>query len=370
MSNPLLILESFGQSVWLDYLSRDLIESGVLQQMIKEDGVSGVTSNPAIFEKAINGSTVYDKAIAILVKEGRDVAAIYQELTVRDVANAADQLYPVYTATEGTDGFVSLEVSPHFAHDSDATIQEARELWTLLDRVNVMIKVPATQAGLIAIRQLITEGINVNVTLLFGLSRYKEVCDAYLGGLERRLQMGQSIHSVASVASFFLSRIDSLVDSLLTQASNHEKALQYQGKIAIGSANLAYQHYQDIFSSQRFQLLVDHGARPQRLLWASTSTKNPAYSDTKYVESLIGANTINTMPMETLAAYSDHGQPAARLATQLGEAQSVMEGIHQVGINMDSIAQQLEEEGLQKFIDPYDKLFASLKQKTGKTLNE
>tara|TARA_R110002110_G_scaffold167482_1_gene368521 strand:- start:72628 stop:73740 length:1113 start_codon:yes stop_codon:yes gene_type:complete len=366
-TNRLLPLKKFGQSVWLDYLSRDLIESGELLRLVQEDGIAGVTSNPAIFEKAINGSKVYDQTIARLSKEGLDIESIYRQITLRDIADAADLLHPVFAASNGADGFVSLEVSPHLAYDSDATVREAHELWGLLDRENVMIKVPATPAGLMAIRQLISDGININVTLLFGLSRYREVCEAYLAGLEARVLAKKSIHSVASVASFFLSRIDSLVDPLLEKMDELEEASQFMGKAAIASAKLAYQYYQDFFTSQRFQVLADQGARPQRLLWASTSTKNPAYPDTQYVDSLIGYNTVNTMPMQTINAYRDHGQPAERLTADTDEAQAVLTGLINSGVDIDVIEHQLEKEGIEKFIDPYDKLFRSLQQKAGKT---
>lgn len=355
-------LRSFGQSIWLDYLSRDLIESGELRRLIEQDGVSGVTSNPAIFEKAMDGSGIYDHAIAALARQGRDSEAIYRHLALQDTAQAADLLYQVYMATEGADGFVSVEVSPYLAHDSVATVREARELWGALDRANVLIKVPATREGLVAIRQLIAEGINVNVTLLFGLVRYRETCEAFLDGLEARLRTGQDLRHAASVASFFLSRIDTLVDPLLEGKGGTGAGLQ--GKVAISCARLAYQYFREVVTSERFRTLGDQGARPQRLLWASTGVKNPAYPDTKYVESLIGPDTINTMPMKTLLAYLDHGPPAAaELAENVDEARMVMEELHEMGVDMDSVAQQLEDEGIRKFIVPYDKLLSSLDRK-------
>lgn len=367
-SNPLAAIRSFGQSVWLDYLGRELIDSGGLRRLIEDDGVSGVTSNPAIFERAIAGGSAYDAVIARLTSEGKDPATIYRHLTLGDVAAAADLLRPLHEVTAGADGFVSLEVSPHLAYDSEGTVREARELWAALDRPNVLIKVPATRAGLPAVRRLVAEGINVNVTLLFGLARYREVAEAYLAGLEARLQAKRSLRGVASVASFFLSRIDTLVDSLLEEIAKRggpdtTKAARLEGEAAVASAKLAYRDYQAIFSDKRFRSLADRGARPQRLLWASTSTKNPAYPDTKYVEPLIGPDTVNTMPLETLDAYRDHGRPAATLSADVGRAEAVLAGLREVGIGIDAIAQQLEEEGVQKFVEPYDKLLASIERK-------
>jgi len=364
--NPLEAIRSCGQSIWLDYLGRELIGSGELRRLIEEDGVSGVTTNPAIFEKAIDGGRAYDAEIARLAHEGADAAAIYRQLTLADVAAAADLLLPVHQAGAGADGFVSLEVSPHLAHDSEGTLREARELWAALARPNVLIKVPATRAGVAAIRRLIAEGINVNVTLLFGLARYGEVAEAYLAGLEARREA--QLRGIASVASFFLSRIDSLVDPMLERiaqqgGANAAKAAPLRGEVAIASAKLAYRHYQGIVSGERYRALAERGARPQRLLWASTSTKNPAYPDTKYVEPLVGPDTINTLPPETLDAYRDHGRPGSTLTAGFARAESVLAELQEVGIDIEAVSQRLEDEGVQKFIAPYDKLLASIGKK-------
>ena len=312
--NPLFVLEAFGQSIWIDFIRRGMISSGELAHLIEEDGISGVTSNPSIFEKAITESHDYDESIRGMILKGKTSAEIYQRLTVEDIQSVADLLRPTYDRTNGGDGFVSLEVSPRLAHDTSGTITEARLLWSLVNRPNTMIKVPATAEGLPAIRQLTGEGINVNITLLFGLPRYREVTDAYISGLEILAAKGKPLERIASVASFFLSRIDVLIDPRLEkimEAENQQAALAtgMHGQIAIASAKAAYQMYKEIFGSERFVRLANKGARSQRLLWASTSSKNPAYSDTKYVEALIGPDTINTVPIETLNAYRDHGRP-------------------------------------------------------------
>ena len=291
--NPLLGLETFGQSVWLDYLRRNALDNGEIQGLIRDDGVSGLTSNPSIFEKAIAGSHDYDSAIRTMALEGKSIEEIYQALTVEDIQHAADLFRPIYDRLEGGDGFVSLEVSPKLAHDTAGTIAEARRLWTAVNRPNLLIKVPGTREGLPAIQQLIGEGINVNVTLLFGLPRYKEVAEAYLTGLETSSASGKPLNRIASVASFFLSRIDVLIDPMLEKLRLEGKPVAeivagLHGQVAIASAKVAYQIYQEIFGSERFQKLSKQGAHSQRLLWASTSTKNPEYSDVKYVETLIG----------------------------------------------------------------------------------
>ena len=367
-ANPLLKLSPFGQSIWLDYIRRQMIDAGELKKLIDDDGLKGVTSNPAIFQKAIAGSTDYDEAIRSLAQAGKSVEAIYQVLTVEDVQRAADLFRPLYDRLAGQDGFVSLEVNPHLAHDTQGTVAEARHLWQALARPNVLIKVPATKAGLPAIRQLISEGINVNVTLLFGLPRYREVAEAYIAGLEDRAAAGQPLGRVASVASFFLSRIDVLLDPQLEKlaAAGGQKAQTARdliGQVAIASAKQAYTIYQEIFGSARFQKLAAQEARPQRLLWASTSTKNPAYPDLKYVEPLIGADTVNTLPPETLAAYRDHGDPAARLTEGVDQAAGNLAGLAELGLDLDQATQQLEDEGVEKFNQPFDSLMATLKDK-------
>lgn len=363
--NPLKRLESLGQSIWLDYISRDLVESDALSRLIEEDGLCGITSNPAIFEKSISGSHDYDDDIRTMSQMGKDIKTIYESLSQNDVQDAADELRSVFDETEGRDGFVSLEVNPHLAHDTQGTIEEARRLWAKLKRPNVLIKVPGTSAGLPAIRQLISEGINVNVTLLFGLPRYREVAEAYIEGLEERAYLGKTL-TVSSVASFFISRIDTLIDPLLEQhfGSDSEKAKlakEIHGQVGIASAKIAYQIYKEIFEGRRFKKLLEIGARPQRALWASTSTKNPEYSDVKYVEALIGKNTVNTLPMETLEAYRNHGEPQLRLETELDKAQQVLKGLAELGIDLDMMTQQLEDEGVKKFNQPFDKLMEALK---------
>ncbi len=373
--NPLVRLYSFGQSIWLDYLRRNLLTSGELQSLIDQDSLMGMTSNPSIFEKAIAGSHDYDEAIRALALEGKDVDEIYQTLTVEDVQRATDIFRPVYDREEGRDGLVSLEVSPHLAHDTEGTIAEARRLWKAVGRPNVMIKVPATLEGLPAIKQLISDGLNVNVTLLFGLPRYRKVAEAYIAGLEARAARGEPIEGIASVASFFLSRIDVLVDPMLEKlmegdGPKAELAEKLHGQVAIASAKIAYQIYQEIFDSERFAELADQGGHVQRLLWASTSTKNPSYSDVKYVEALIGPQTVNTIPQETLNAYRDHGDPAERLEEGLDLAYEVMDRLPELEIDIDEVTQQLEDEGVEKFNKPFDRLMNTLKEEREAALEQ
>jgi len=370
--NPLLKLEAFGQSIWMDFIQRGMIASGQLKQLIEEDGLCGVTSNPSIFEKAIAGSHDYDDAIRALALEGKSVDQIYDALTVEDIQRVADLFRPVYDRLDGKDGFVSLEVSPRLAHDTAGTIADARRLWVAVNRPNVMIKVPGTLEGLPAIQQLIGEGININITLLFGLPRYRQVAEAYLAGLETLTAQGKPLNSVASVASFFLSRIDVLLDPMLeklmaTDKSKTDIAKTFHGQVAIFSAKAAYQIYQEIFANERFGKLKAQGARTQRLLWASTSTKNPAYSDLKYVEALIGTETIDTIPLETLAAYREHGKPAARLSNDAEQASKTLLRLGEVGIDLDMATQRLEDEGVQKFIKAFDVLMNTLKEKQSQT---
>jgi transaldolase len=361
--NPLKQLGTLGQSIWLDYIRRDLITGGELRRLIENDGLRGMTSNPAIFEKAIAESHDYDEEIRALADEGKDAPAIYDAVSRHDVQMAADEFRTVYDATGGKDGYVSLEVNPHLAHDTDGTIEEARRLWAALDRPNVFIKVPGTVEGLPAVRQLITEGINVNVTLLFGLPRYREVAESYIAGIEARLAQGKYVHLVASVASFFLSRIDTLVDPQLEKiiaqgGEKADRAWQVLGQTAIASAKKAYQVYKELFGSPRFTSLAAKGAQRQRLLWASTGTKNPGYSDVKYVEELIGPDTVNTVPVETLNAFRDHGEAKTRLEHEVGIAAGTMERLSDTGIDIDEVTRQLEDEGVEKFNKPYDKLLA------------
>jgi transaldolase len=366
-------IQKFGQSMWLDHIDRGMIQSGELKRLIEEDELRGVTSNPSIFDEAIEGSQDYDETIQALVREGKSVEEIYKALTVKDVQMAADNFRQLYDTSGGANGFVSLEVNPHLAYKTKETIAEARELWKSLNRPNVFIKVPATKEGLPAIQQLISEGINVNVTLLFGLPRYQEVAAAYIAGLEERAAAGKPLARVRSVASFFLSRIDALVDPKLEEimargGPKGETAAKLHGQVAIASAKQAYQIYKEIFSEERFQRLGDKGARPQRVLWASTSTKNPDYSDVKYVEALIGPETINTVPLKTLKAYRDHGNPKERLEQDLEGARRVLQLLPEVQIDIDQVTQQLEEEGVDKFNRPYDSLMNTLARKRSEWL--
>ena len=367
-TNPLKEVETFGQSIWLDYISRDLITSGRLQHMIQEDGIRGMTSNPSIFEKAIVQGNDYDEAIHALVLREKNVKEIYEAITERDVQSAAYEFGSLYEKADGGDGYVSLEVNPHLAHDTKGTIEEARRLWAALNRPNVFIKVPATAEGLPAIQQLISEGISINVTLLFGLPRYRQVAEAYIAGIEARLDQGKAVLHVASVASFFVSRIDTLVDSLLDKSvargdTDADLVKKIRGQVAVASAKIAYQMYKEIFRGERFKRLAAQGARTQRLLWASTGTKNPEYSDVKYIESLIGMETVNTVPLETIDAYRDHGSPKSRLEQNPKEAEWVLAQLPGLGINLDEITQQLEDEGVKKFNEPFDKLMETLTKK-------
>jgi len=367
--NPLKKLEALGQSIWLDYIRRDLIASGELRRLINEDGLRGMTSNPSIFEKAIAESNLYDKDIHNMAIKNMDVKTIYESLSQRDVQNAADEFKTVHEKTDGKDGYVSLEVNPHLAHDTKGTIEEARRLWTALNRSNVLIKVPATSDGLPAIRQLISEGINVNVTLLFGLPRYRLAAESFIAGLEARLVQGKPLEHIASVASFFLSRIDTMADPFVEKfiepdSKKTEIAKKVHGQVAVSSAKAAYQIYKEIFGSDRFKKLADKGARAQRLLWASTGTKNPDYSDIKYIESIIASDTVNTVPLKTIDAYRDHGEPKLRLEQDVEEANWIMAQLPELGISIDKITQQLEDEGVKKFDEPFDKLMAALTKKS------
>ena len=365
--NSLRELAKLGQSIWLDYTRRDLVLSGELRRLIDDDGLRGMTSNPSIFEKAIVGSPLYEKDIRAMTFEGQSPKMIYETLSQSDVQGAADEFRSVYDETDGRDGYVSLEVNPHSAHDTKGTIAEARRLWRALNRPNVFIKVPATIEGLPAIQQLISEGINVNITLLFGLPRYRQVAAAYIAGIEARANEGKPVEHVVSVASFFLSRIDSLVDPLLGKliaqgGKEADVAKTVRGQVAIASAVMAYQIYREIFLSERFAKLASRGARVQRLLWASTSTKNPAYNDLKYIETLIGPDTINTVTVATLDAYRDHGEPKPSLEHDVGRADWVLQRLPELGINIDQVTQQLEDEGVEKFKSAFDKLMNALMQ--------
>ncbi len=354
--NPLNQIQKQGQSIWLDLLDREIMTSGKLQKLIDEDDLRGLTSNPSIFEKAISGSSDYDSDIAKLSIKENDNSAIFFSLAIADIQKAADIFKPVFDKTHGKDGFVSLEVSPNLAHDTDGTIKQARELWKKVGRKNVMIKIPGTKEGLPAIRKCLSEGININVTLLFGLPRYREITEAFMSGLEDRLKLNQPINNVSSVASFFLSRIDVMVDPILKD----KKLNELVGKVAIASAKKAYQIYLEMIASDRYKKLEEHGAQRQRVLWASTSTKDPSLSDVLYVETLIGKDTINTLPMETIDAFRNHGKAAETITTHMDQANKVMSDLKEHGIDIDSITQNLEDEGIKKFNEAYDKLLKSI----------
>jgi transaldolase len=365
MANRVKQIHELGQSIWLDFIDRKIMDTGEMQKLITEDGVRGVTSNPAIFEKAINSSSDYDTDIAKLAKEGKSNDDIFYGVAVEDIKRAADMFMQVYEeGVRGADGYVSLEVSPRFATDTEATTKQALELWKAVHKDNVMIKIPGTKEGLPAIQECIKQGLNINVTLLFGLERYEAVTEAYIAGLEERAAAGKAIEYVSSVASFFLSRIDVAVDPLLK-----EKGLDnLKGEVAIASAKKAYEIYKRVFSSNRWKKLEEKGAKPQRLLWASTGSKDPAFSDVKYVEALIGKDTVDTIPMDTLVAFRDHGNAASTLEEGLDKATEVLATIKEAGIDIDAITQKLEDEGIEKFNQPYDKLLAAIEEQKQKAL--
>lgn len=357
-------IKRFGQSIWLDFFDRKIMNNGELQRLIDEDGLSGITSNPSIFEKAVSSSADYDEDIRKLASEQKSKEEIFFGFALKDIKRAADMLKPVFEASKGDDGFVSLEVSPHLANDTNGTILQATELWKAADRQNVMIKIPGTKEGLPAICKCISEGININITLLFGLPRYQKVIEAYIAGLEIRVKNNQPIDHITSVASFFLSRVDVLIDPVL-----EEKGLGHmRGEVAIALAKKAYQLYKEAFESERFKTLEKKGAKPQKLLWASTGTKNPAYSDVKYVEALIGRNTINTLPLETINAFRDHGHAKNSLEENLDNATAVLQQLKDNEINMEEVSQRLEEEGIGKFNTAYASLLKAIDNKKEKTL--
>lgn len=358
--NPVKKLLEFGQSPWLDYIERGLLQNG-FEQLIEEDGIRGVTSNPSILAKAVIEHDAYRDRIDQLRRHERSVEAIYEALAIEDIRMAADRLLPLYRQTERLDGYVSLEVSPDIAYDAETTIREAQRLWRAVDRPNLMIKVPATKPGLIAIRRLTSLGKNINATLIFSPARYMEVAEAWQAGLSERAAHGEDITQVASVASYFVSRIETLADHLLDEKAGQDAAAsRWRGKIAVASAKVAYQFFKGLRASEAWQALLKSGARPQRLLWASTSTKDPAYSDVKYVDELVGPQTVNTLPPETLDAYRDHGDPAPRLESDIGEAEAALEGLKALGIRFADMADQLEQEGVEKFQAAYRQLLAAL----------
>jgi transaldolase/glucose-6-phosphate isomerase len=366
MKNPLIELEKFGQSVWLDNISRDVLIKGELKKLRDEDGLSGVTSNPSIFQKAMASGHAYDDEIKQILSDNPDISAgdLFETLAVKDIQDATDVLRTVYDKTNGNDGFVSIEVSPELAYDAEKTIEEATRLYSKIGRPNVLIKIPATQEGLPAIRKMISKGVCINVTLIFSPTVYEQVVDAYISGLEDRVKNGESIKNIASVASFFISRIDTAVDKQLKEKGNKD----LEGKIAIANAKLVYQKAKGLFSSERFKKLEAVGAKKQRLLWASTSTKNPEYSDILYVEELIGRDTVNTMPPATLSAYRDHGNPADRIETDLGTAKDQMKKIADLGIDFEVVTRKLTDDGVVLFSDSFKQLISAIEKKKGEVL--
>ncbi len=372
--NPLKELIKFGQSVWLDYIRRDLFTSGELKRLIEQDGLRGMTSNPSIFEKAIAGSDLYAQTLADLEKrKDLDAKGRYEELAIKDIQDAADFLKPVYQQANKRDGYVCLEVSPYLAHKTQESLDEARRLWKRVGRENLMVKVPGTPEGIPAFQQLISEGININVTLLFAFDVYVRVAEAYIAGLEAFAKSGGDVSRIASVASFFISRIDTLVDGeidakLKTSTSPADQALlrSLHGKVAIANGKLTYQRYKQIFSGPRWDALASRGAQTQRVLWASTSTKNPKYSDVYYVEELIGPDTVDTIPPATFDAFRDHGKPRASLEENVQAAQETMQGLETAGISMKAATDKLTDDGVKQFSDAFDKLLDAVKQHAAK----
>ena len=360
--NPLKALEACGQSPWLDYLKRSLIENGELRTLIERDGLKGLTSNPSIFEKAIGESAEYADALKhFQVEADHSISAIYEHLAIADIHGAADVLMPVYEQTHGRDGYVSLECSPYLANETEATVAEALRLWAEVKRPNLMVKVPATAAGIPAIRDLIGRGLNINITLLFSVSVYEQVVEAYISGLENLAQAGGDISKIGSVASFFVSRIDAAVDKRLDKLDDKRLGDQFRGKVAIANAKIAYVRYKALFSDPRWQRLAAAGAKTQRLLWASTSTKNPAYKDTMYVEALVGRDTVDTIPPATMDAFRDHGDVTPDVIEQdIVGASAILAGLRQDGISLNEITEELVADGVQQFADAFDKLFGAI----------
>jgi transaldolase len=370
MTNPLLQLKEQGQSVWYDNIDRAQLADGRFQRMIQEDGISGVTANPTIFDKSISSGHAYDEQMTQLIREGKSTNEIYEALVIQDIRTVADLLHPIYESTEGKDGYVSLEVSPELAHDTQGTIAEVRRFWKMVDRPNLMIKIPGTPEGLPAIYEALRDGININITLIFSIETYREVADAYLRALEDRNGAGHDISSMASVASFFVSRVDTLVDKLLDEKikassdpAEQQKLKSLQGKAAIANARLVYQEFKRIFSTPRFESLKHAGACVQRPLWASTSTKNPAYRDVLYAEELIGPDTVDTMPLETIQNFRDHGRVRYSIEDDLDGARATLDELEKIGIHYDQITQQLQDEGVKKFADSFHDLFKGIESK-------
>jgi transaldolase / glucose-6-phosphate isomerase len=370
--NPLKELLNYGQSMWLDYIRRDLLTTGKLKQMVEEDGLRGMTSNPSIFEKAIGESSLYDDILKTLAsRKDLDATARFEQIAIRDIQDAADILRPVYQESNFRDGYVSLEVSPYLARKTQETMDEARRLWKTVKRENVMIKVPGTAEGIPAIRQLISEGININVTLLFAQEVYEKVAEAHIAGLEDLAARGGNVKKIAGVASFFISRIDTLADSLLNEklqstsdASQQALLKSLLGKVAIANGKLTYQRYLKIFSGAKWQALAAKGAQTQRVLWASTSTKNPQYRDVMYVEELIGSDTVDTMPPATIDAFRDHGRVRNSLTEDVSGAKKVMDDLARAGVSMKEVTDKLTNDGVKLFADAFDKLLAAVAKST------
>jgi transaldolase len=361
--NPLREIEKLGQAVWLDYIRRNLLTSGELKRMVEHDGISGVTSNPTIFEKAISGGSEYDEQIRreLMANAGISTADLYEKIAVADIQAAADTLRPVYDRVTGADGYISMEVSPKLANETEGSIEEARRLWKEINRPNLLIKIPATPAGIPAIETLLAEGINVNITLIFSMGHYEDVAQAYLRGVARAPQSAR----IGSVASFFVSRVDTMVDPKL-QAIGTPEALALRGKIAVANSRVVYKRYQEIFEGADFAPLRRRQVRVQRVLWASTSTKNPAYPDTLYVDDLIGPDTVNTMPPETVKAFLDHGHVrGATVTTGLSEAVAQLNALKKVGVDLDAVTRQLQIDGVASFSKSYDDLLSALEKKRG-----
>jgi transaldolase/glucose-6-phosphate isomerase len=363
-------LEGFGQAVWLDFVDRKFLEAGGLQKLVDEDGLTGVTSNPSIFEKAMGHGDAYDETLAAYDKEHAGAATIdrYEHLAIQDIKAAAETLKPVYDKLEGKDGYVSLEVSPYISDDTDATIAEAQKLWKMVDRPNLMIKIPGTLAGAPAISATIAAGINVNVTLLFALDAYIRVAEAYAMGLEERVRQGQPIDRIASVASFFVSRIDATIDkeidARVEKGDAEAEALKaIRGKVAIANAKMAYQWYLDFLKSDRWQALAAKGAQPQRLLWASTGVKDPAYPDTLYIDTLIGKDTVNTMPPKTMDAFRDHGTAAETITADVDQAKHVLAEAERLGLDLNGVTGKLVQEGVASFVKAFDDLLGAIAKK-------
>jgi transaldolase len=370
MTNPLLQLKEYGQSVWYDNIDRAQLVSGQFKRLLDEDGVVGVTANPTIFQKSVSHGDAYDEQMTQLIKEGKSTDEIYEALVIQDICTVADMLRPIYDTTYGQDGYVSLEVSPDLAHDTEGTLSEVRRFWKLVNRPNLLIKIPGTPEGLPAIRQALTEGININITLIFSIETYRQVVDAYLSALEDRNAEGKDISHIASVASFFVSRVDTLVDKLLedkikatSDSAEQQKLKALEGKAAIANARLVYQDFKQIFNTPRFETLKQNGAHLQRPLWASTSTKNPAYRDVLYAEELIGPNTVDTMPLETIENFRDHGRVSLTIENNIPQAKAELAALEEVGIHYDQVTQQLQDEGVQKFADSFHELFKGIESK-------